>query len=94
MRLTPTQVSLEQLLASGCELQTEEKYLLSRLHTTIAAVDAAFAKYNVNEVAGIVEDFLLGTLSHTYLQLVWEKSASGSEEGSHSRMAWAHILPS
>ena len=57
----------------------EERYILSKLHTTMEHVSTLFDSYRLNEVPDAIEELYL-ELSRTYLQLVREKSASGSEE--------------
>ncbi|MDD9953138.1 MAG: isoleucine--tRNA ligase [Candidatus Woesearchaeota archaeon] len=51
----------------------EEQYILSRMHSTIKTATEAMDNYKLNELPGIVEQFLLD-LSRTYIQLVREKT--------------------
>lgn len=60
-------------------LSTEEEYILSRLHTTIKSVTDKLDNYKLNEVPSLIEDFFL-ELSRTYIQLVRDKVANGSDE--------------
>ena len=56
----------------------EERYMMSKLNSTISAVTDKFEKYQLNEVPGLIEELFLG-LSRTYVQLVRDKAAVGSE---------------
>ncbi len=60
-------------------LDNEEKYLLSRLHSTIKEVTALLEEYRLDESIAPLENLFL-ELSRTYIQMVREKSASGSDE--------------
>ncbi len=66
-------------LAKPARLDAEERYILSRLHTTIKAVTERMERYALNEVPALVERLLLD-LSRNYVQLVREKLNSGSDE--------------
>jgi len=61
------------------DLGVEERYLLSRLHSTIKLVTEKMESYALNEVPGLVESLLLD-MSRSYIQLVREKLAAGTEE--------------
>lgn len=63
----------------GHELGVEERYLLSRLHSTIKQTTALMETYRLNEVPGVLEGFLLD-LSRNYVQLVREKLSVGTDE--------------
>tara|TARA_Y100000310_G_scaffold345268_1_gene463256 strand:- start:14706 stop:17846 length:3141 start_codon:yes stop_codon:yes gene_type:complete len=56
----------------------EEKYILSRLNSTVKQITENFDVFKINEVPKLIEDMFLD-LSKTYIQLVREK-ASGDEE--------------
>ncbi len=56
----------------------EERYMVSKLHSTIAAVTEKMDGYLLNEVPGLIEDLFL-ELSRTYIQLVRDKAAIGSD---------------
>ncbi len=56
----------------------EEKYILSKLNSTIASVTEKFDGYLLNEVPALVEGLFL-ELSRIYVQLVRDKAAVGSE---------------
>ena len=57
----------------------EEKYMLSRLHSTIKEVTHMYEEYRLNEIPSKVEELYL-ELSRTYLQLTREKVAFGNQE--------------
>ncbi|MFC1728599.1 isoleucine--tRNA ligase [Nanoarchaeota archaeon] len=61
------------------KLEIEEKYILSKLNSTIKKVTELFETYKLNEVPLAVEELFL-ELSRTYVQLVREKSSTGSDE--------------
>jgi isoleucyl-tRNA synthetase len=56
----------------------EERYMVSKLHSTIAAVTEKYDKYLLNEIPALVENLFL-ELSRTYVQLVRDKAAVGTE---------------
>ncbi len=58
---------------------SEEKYIISKLNTTIKQVGQLFDKFRLDETILHLEDLFL-ELSRTYIQLVREKSALGSKE--------------
>jgi isoleucyl-tRNA synthetase len=58
---------------------TEERYIFSVLNSAIKKFTALFEEYRLNEVPLLVEELFL-ELSRTYIQLVREKSSTGSEE--------------
>jgi len=60
------------------ELGMEEKYILSKLHSTIKKVTGLFDTYCINEVPLRIEELFL-ELSRTYIQLTREKASSGSD---------------
>ncbi|MBR9693239.1 isoleucine--tRNA ligase [Candidatus Woesearchaeota archaeon] len=76
---------LLQLRQQGIEfnpkakLGVEEKYILSRLHSTIKKVTEMMEGYRLNEVPYALETLLLD-LSRNYIQLVREKLNAGSDE--------------
>ncbi|MFQ5474939.1 MAG: isoleucine--tRNA ligase, partial [Candidatus Nanoarchaeia archaeon] len=57
----------------------EEKYILSKLHSTIQKVTEAYDEYRLNDIPDLVEELYLA-LSRTYIQLVRDKAAVGSKE--------------
>ncbi|MBI4150367.1 isoleucine--tRNA ligase [Candidatus Woesearchaeota archaeon] len=56
----------------------EEKYIISKLNSTIKNVTQQFEEYRINETPWVVEELFL-ELSRTYIQLVREKAATGDE---------------
>ena len=59
--------------------QKEEKYILSKLNSTIRTVTRLFDEYRLDETIGKIENLFL-TLSRTYMQLVREKSSIGNKQ--------------
>ena len=53
-------------------LSLEEKYILSKLNSTIKKVTNVFNTYNIDEAPKLIEDFYLD-LSRTYIQLTRDK---------------------
>lgn len=67
-------------LSSGLEPSgIEEKYMLSRLHSTIEKVTSLFNEYRLNEVPLVVESLFLD-LSRVYVQMTREKASMGSKK--------------
>ena len=61
------------------DLGIEERYILSRLNSTIREVTELFEKYRLNEISDKIESLYLD-LSRTYIQMIREKSVSGTEK--------------
>ena len=61
------------------KLALEEKYILSRLNTTISEVTKLYEEYKLDEIPSKLENIFL-ELSRTYLQLTRDKVSSGSDE--------------
>jgi isoleucyl-tRNA synthetase len=59
-------------------LETEEKFILSKLNSTIKEVTEAFETYHLDETITPLEELFL-ELSRTYIQMVRDKSAVGSK---------------
>lgn len=59
--------------------EEEEKYIISRMHSAIKEITTAFEEYRLNEAPWIAEK-LYFDLSRTYIQLVREKAAYGTEK--------------
>jgi isoleucyl-tRNA synthetase len=57
----------------------EEKYMLSRLNSTIEKVTHQFEEYLLNEIPGELENLYLD-LSRKYIQAVRDKSVTGTDE--------------
>lgn len=66
-------------LAKVKKLSREEKYIFSRLNSTIKNVTRAYDDYRLNEVPDMIEQLYL-ELSRTYIQLIREKAALGKQE--------------
>ncbi len=60
-------------------LGVEEKYILSKLNSTIKEVTELLNNYQIDKVFPLIENLYL-ELSRTYIQLVRDKAAVGSEE--------------
>lgn len=56
----------------------EEKFIVSRMHSSIRSTTKAFEDYHLHEIPGCVDSLFLD-LSRTYIQLVREKAGSGDE---------------
>ena len=65
------------------KLSIEEKYMLSKLNSSIKHLTKIMDEYRLNEAPAIVENIFL-ELSRTYIQLVREKLTSGSDEEKES----------
>ncbi|MBU0471095.1 MAG: isoleucine--tRNA ligase [Nanoarchaeota archaeon] len=61
------------------KLSLEDKYILSKLHSSIKKTTEQYEAYLLNEAPLTPEELLLN-LSRTYIQFVREKIASGTEE--------------
>ncbi|HYD03124.1 MAG TPA: isoleucine--tRNA ligase [Alphaproteobacteria bacterium] len=60
-------------------LDDEERYMLSRLHSTIKDVTESMEKYHLDVIPEKIESLYMD-LSRVYIQLVREKSTIGSEQ--------------
>lgn len=70
------------------EIGTEERYLLSKLHSTIKKVTQKFDTYQLNEIPLLIENFLL-EMSRTYIQLIRDKASAGTDS---EKAAVVHTL--
>ncbi len=61
------------------EFATEEKYIISKKNSAIKKATKLYDQYRINEVPLVIEELFL-ELSRTYIQLVREKSAMGSDK--------------
>ena len=61
------------------KLGDEEKYILSKTHSTIKKVTEKFEKYNLDHIPALVEE-LFTELSRTYIQLTRDKSIGTDKE--------------
>jgi len=57
----------------------EEKYILSKLNSTIKNITELFENYKLNEIPWLIENLYL-ELSRTYIQLTRDKSTIGTKE--------------
>jgi len=76
-----TKINPFALKASAVEknFALEEKYILSRLHSVIQQVTKLLDQYRLDEVIAPLEELFL-ELSRTYIQMIREKSTSGTDE--------------
>ncbi len=73
-------------------LGEEEKYIFSRLHSTIKHITSILEEYRIDEVIAPLEELFLD-LSRTYIQLVREKSSIGEDQDKEVvAYTIAHIL--
>ncbi|MBN1156854.1 isoleucine--tRNA ligase [Candidatus Woesearchaeota archaeon] len=73
--INPSKLNIDELKN---HLGTEERFILSKLNSTIKRTTAAFDSYFLNQVPLLVEELFLG-LSRTYIQLIREKSVRGTD---------------
>ncbi len=73
--LDPSQLSEEEIGPLGLE----EKYILSRLHSTLLKVTKLFEAYKLDQVPAVIENLFLD-LSRTYVQFVRTKTDGSLEE--------------
>ncbi|HLC66811.1 MAG TPA: isoleucine--tRNA ligase, partial [Candidatus Nanoarchaeia archaeon] len=74
--ITPDELSIHELKQV---FGTEELYMLSVLHRSIAEITASFVAYQLNEIPLQCEALFL-SLSRTYIQLTREKVTSGTDQ--------------
>jgi isoleucyl-tRNA synthetase len=74
LKINPTELTLEKFT-----LDTEEKYIHSRLHSTIRQMTQIFDEFRLNEAPLHAERLFLD-LSRTYIQLTRDKSSIGSDD--------------
>lgn len=60
-------------------MDVPERYIFSKLNTTIKEVTQRFDSYHLNEIPWLIEDLYL-ELSRTYIQLVRDKASTGTDE--------------
>lgn len=61
------------------QLDTEEKYIMSLMHSTIQKVTELLDAYRIDEVIGEIESLFLA-LSRVYMQLTRDKASTGTVE--------------
>ncbi|MBN1385408.1 isoleucine--tRNA ligase [Candidatus Woesearchaeota archaeon] len=66
-------------IGNAGKISIEERYILSKLHSTIKDVTEKFEGYFINNIPWKIEELLL-ELSRTYIQLIRDKAASGEQE--------------
>lgn len=72
-------VNPKDLKINKKDFSIEEKYIFSKLNSTLKKVTELFEKYKLNEIPWLIEDLYL-ELSRTYIQLTREKSSIGSDK--------------
>jgi len=73
-------------------MSVEEKYIISRMNSTIKKVTELFESYRIDETIKPLEELYL-ELSRTYIQMVRDKSAIGEEQEKEVVMyTIAHVL--
>jgi isoleucyl-tRNA synthetase len=71
----PFKVDLAEIEQAFC---IEEKYILSKLHSTIKEVTILMEEYRLDETIEVLEELYL-ELSRTYIQMVRDKSSVGNK---------------
>ena len=66
------------IMAKEPKLSVEEKYILSKLNSTIKKATERFEGFELDRIPGVVEELFLG-LSRTYIQLVRDKVSLGTD---------------
>ncbi|MBI4448544.1 class I tRNA ligase family protein, partial [Candidatus Woesearchaeota archaeon] len=83
---------LEALKLDPKKLGVEERYILSKCHSSIQHLTELYDTYLLNQTPGVVEELFL-ELSRTYIQLVREKLATGEDdEKKESAAVIYHVL--
>ena len=73
-KVNPKKLKIDKKLCS-----VEEKYILSKLNSTIKKVTELFEEYKLNEIPWLIEELYL-ELSRTYIQMTRDKSSVGSDK--------------
>ena len=79
IELNESNLKHDKILSLNPELDIEEKYILSRLNSSIKKVTELMEQYRLNEVPLCIEELFLD-LSRVYIQLVREKSSGSDDE--------------
>jgi len=58
----------------------EDRWIFSRLHTTIQTIDEAMTKYRVNDVAKVLYDFIWHDFCDWYIELIKDRLYSPDEK--------------
>ena len=73
-------------------MDSEERYIISKLHSAIETVTALLETYRLDEIIAPIEDLYL-ELSRTYIQMVREKSSQGEDQDKEvCAYTIAHVL--
>jgi len=72
-------INVKKLKIDKKRCSVEEKYIISKLNSTIKKVTGLFEQYKLNEIPWLIEELYL-ELSRTYIQLTREKSSLGTKE--------------
>ncbi|MBW2974722.1 isoleucine--tRNA ligase [Candidatus Woesearchaeota archaeon] len=74
-----SKVDVKKLKIDKKRCSIEEKYILSKLNSTIKKVTELAEQYKLNEIPWLIEELYL-ELSRTYIQLTREKSSLGTDK--------------
>ena len=74
LKVNPADLSIEEN-----ELDDEERYIFSKLHSAIKDITSMYDELRLNEVPWKVEELFLD-LSRTYIQLVRDKSSGANDD--------------
>ncbi|MBI2656084.1 isoleucine--tRNA ligase [Candidatus Woesearchaeota archaeon] len=74
LKANPSDLDLEKY-----NIDVEERYIFSKLHSAIKKATELFDEYRLNEIPWVAEELFL-ELSRNYIQLTRDKSAMGSDE--------------
>ncbi|MBD3313654.1 isoleucine--tRNA ligase [Candidatus Woesearchaeota archaeon] len=66
------------IMAKEPKLSVEEKYILSKMNTTIKDITQKFEAFKLDEIPSLAEELFLD-LSRTYIQLVRDKASLGTD---------------
>ncbi|MEA2037171.1 MAG: isoleucine--tRNA ligase [Nanoarchaeota archaeon] len=86
-----SKVDPKKLKISKKKCSLEEKYILSKLNSTIKKVTELFEKYKLNDIPWVIEELYL-ELSRTYIQLTRDKSSIGSDGGKELVIATVYYV--
>ncbi len=73
------EINPKNLKITRKQFSIEEKYIFSKLHSTIEKVTKLFDEYKLNEIPWVIEELYL-ELSRTYIQLIRDKSSIGTNK--------------
>ena len=72
-------VDPDEIKEEDLEISVEERYMLSKLHTTIKTATDTMDNYRINEMPQLGEDLFL-ELSRFYIQTTRDKAAMGTDK--------------